>query len=147
MLLYLGTQTSTNLYFNSRLPESNRGHVNILINDWIVYDDRPYCVRSRWSRRVEPTTLLNMTGDVEKAYCWAGVPPGELIEIRYPQGLKRYHPQTKEELYCVLRKNSYGHPAAAYAWSAHRDGEILRLFNDDQGTCHQAEMDPCLVIL
>ena len=57
MLLYLGTQTSTDLYFNSRLPESNRGHVNILINDWIVYDDRPYCVRSRRSRRVEPATI------------------------------------------------------------------------------------------
>ena len=53
MLLYLGTQTNTILYFDSRLPESNRGHVNILINDWIVYDDRPYCVRSR---RVEPAT-------------------------------------------------------------------------------------------
>ena len=26
--------------------------------------------------------LLNMTGDVEKAYCWADVPPGELIAIR-----------------------------------------------------------------
>jgi len=57
MLIYLGTQTSTILYFNSRLPESNRGHVNILINDWIVYDDRPYCVRSRRSRRVEPATI------------------------------------------------------------------------------------------
>jgi hypothetical protein len=88
--------------------------------------------------------LLNMTGDVEKAYCWADVPPGELIAIRYPPGLKRYHPETKEELYCILRKNLYGHPAAAYAWSAHRDGEILRLFNNDQWTCHQAEMDPCL---
>ena len=88
--------------------------------------------------------LLNMTGDVEKACCWADVPPGELIAIRYPPGLKRYHPETKEELYCILRRNLYGHPAAAYAWSAHRDGEILRLFNNDQWTCHQAEMDPCL---
>ena len=88
--------------------------------------------------------LLQLTGDVEKAYCWADVPPGELIAIRYPPGLKRYHPDTKEELYCILRKNLYGHPAAAYAWSAHRDGEILRLFNNDQWSCHQAEMDPCL---
>jgi hypothetical protein len=32
--------------------------------------------------------LLNMTCDVEKAYCWADVPPGELIAIRYPPGLK-----------------------------------------------------------
>ena len=29
MLLYLGTQVSLILYFNSRLPESNREHVNI----------------------------------------------------------------------------------------------------------------------
>ena len=88
--------------------------------------------------------LINRTGDVEKAYCWADVPPGELIAIRYPPGLKRYHPETKEELYCILRKNLYGHPAAANAWSTHRDSEILRLFNNDQWSCHQAEMDPCL---
>jgi site-specific DNA-cytosine methylase len=88
--------------------------------------------------------LINRTGDVEKAYCWADVPPGELIAIRYPPGLKRYHPDTKEELYCILRKNLYGHPAAANAWATHRDSEILRLFNTDQWSCHQAEMDPCL---
>ena len=46
-----------------------------------------------------------MTGDAEKAYCWADVPPGELFAVRYPPGLKRYHPETKEELYCILRKN------------------------------------------
>ena len=44
MLLYLGTQTSTILYFDSRLPESNRGHVNILIDDWIgAFEAEPAC--------------------------------------------------------------------------------------------------------
>ena len=91
--------------------------------------------------------LLNLvykTGDVVKAYCWADVPPGELIAIRYPPGLKKFHPVTKEELYCVLRKNLYGHPAAGRAWSMHRDSELLRMFNNDEWSCHQCEMDPCL---
>jgi hypothetical protein len=91
--------------------------------------------------------LLNLvykTGDVVKAYCWADVPPGELIAIRYPPGLKKFHPVTKEELYCVLRKKLYGHPAAGRAWSMHRDSELLRMFNNDEWSCHQCEMDPCM---
>ena len=47
--------------------------------------------------------LLNMTGDVEGILLGGcTLPPGELIAIRYPPGLKRYHPETKEELYCIL---------------------------------------------
>ena len=44
----------------------------------------------------------------------------------------------------MLRKNLYGHPAAGRAWSMHRDSELLRMFNNDEWSCHQCERDPCL---
>jgi hypothetical protein len=88
--------------------------------------------------------LKRKTGDVEKAYCWAKLPPGDLIAVRYPPRLRRYHQQTKEELYMVLRKNLYGHPAAGRAWGELRDFEILKEFNGNGWTCIITEMDPCL---
>jgi hypothetical protein len=88
--------------------------------------------------------LVRMTGDVVKAYCWAPMPPGSLIAVKYPQGLKKYDPLTREELYMVLRKNLYGHPAAGRAWGQLRDSEILKHFNVQGWTCTQCEMDPCL---
>jgi hypothetical protein len=88
--------------------------------------------------------LVMMTGDVVKAYCWAPLPPGDLIAVKYPPGLKKYDPITGEELYMVLRKNLYGHPAAGRSWGKLRDSEIKKHFNENGWTCRQCEMDPCL---
>jgi hypothetical protein len=88
--------------------------------------------------------LKRKTGDVEKAYCWAKLPPGDLIGVRYPPGLREYHPITREELYMILRKNLYGHPGAGRAWGHLRDDEIMTDFNKDGWTCSICTMDPCL---
>ena len=90
--------------------------------------------------------LLNLTrlcGDIEKAYCWADVPPGELIALSYPEGYKRVD-EYGNELFMVMRKNLYGHPAAARAWTKERDSQLLKHFNKNGWTCKQAIMDPCL---
>jgi hypothetical protein len=90
--------------------------------------------------------LLNLTrmcGDIEKAYCWAKVPPGELIALSYPEGYRRVNEQG-EELYMIMRKNLYGHPGAARAWTRERDQQLLKHFNEDGWACTQSRMDPCL---
>jgi hypothetical protein len=88
--------------------------------------------------------LFRMTGDIVKAYCWAPMPPGDLIAVKYPAGLKKYDPVTGEERYMILRKNLYGHPAAGRTWGKLRDSEILKHFNLQGWKCTQCEMDPCL---
>jgi hypothetical protein len=88
--------------------------------------------------------LFRMTGDVVKAYCWAPLPPGDLIAVKYPPGLKKFHPTTGEETFMILRKNLYGHPAAGRSWGKLRDSELLKHFNMEGWKCRQCEMDPCL---
>jgi hypothetical protein len=88
--------------------------------------------------------LFRMTGDIVKAYCWAPMPPGGLIAIRYPPGLKKFDSNTGEELYMIMRKNLYGHPAAGRSWGKLRDSEIIKHFNQDGWTCTQCKSDPCL---
>ena len=92
------------------------------------------------------TVLLNLVrkaGDIEKAYCWADVPPGELIALSYPDGYKRTD-ENGEELFMVMRKNLYGHPAAARAWERERNTQLLTAFNKAGWTCKSPRMDPCL---
>ena len=92
------------------------------------------------------TILLNLKRracDVEKAYCWADLPPGELIALSYPDGYKRTN-EAGEPLFMLMRKNLYGHPAAAAAWERERNGKLLSIFNGNGWTCQRAAMDPCL---
>ena len=49
-----------------------------------------------------------------------------------------------EELFMIMRKNLYGHPGAARAWTRERDQQLLKHFNTDGWTCTQSTMDPCL---
>jgi hypothetical protein len=91
--------------------------------------------------------LFRMTGDIVKAYCWAPLPPGDLIAVKYPPGLKKFDPGTGEERYMILRKNLYGHPAAGRSWGKLRDSEIIKHFNMNGWKCVQCEMDPCLFYL
>ena len=94
--------------------------------------------------------LLNLTRfafDITKAYCWADLPPGELIALKYPDGFKMYDSKTGEELFMILRKNLYGHPGAGRTFSKARDKEIMKKFNTKDWTCHRCRMDPCLFVI
>lgn len=84
--------------------------------------------------------------DIKQAYIHSDLPPGKLIAIRYPDGFKRNDPETGEELFCLLKKNLYGHPAASRAWSQTRDAFLLSHFNPPDGswTCSRCVSDPCL---
>jgi hypothetical protein len=90
--------------------------------------------------------LVRKCGDIEKAYCWAKVPPGELIALSYPEGYRKVN-EHGEELFMIMRKNLYGHPAAARAWTRERDTQLLKHFNQTGWTCTQSRMDPCLFTL
>jgi site-specific DNA-cytosine methylase len=90
--------------------------------------------------------LVRKCGDIEKAYCWAKVPPGELIALSYPEGYRKMDEQG-EELFMIMRRNLYGHPAAARAWTRERDSQLLKHFNEDGWTCTQTRMDPCLFLI
>ena len=94
--------------------------------------------------------LLNLTRlcfDITKAYCWAELPPGELIALRYPDGYKQYDPETNEELFIIMRKNLYGHPSAGRTFAQQRDAAIMERFNADGWSCSKCRMDPCMFYL
>jgi len=94
--------------------------------------------------------LLNLTRaafDITKAYCWADLPPGELIALKYPEGWKEFDKTTGEELFIVLRKNLYGHPAAGRTFGKQRDKALLEKFNEKGWNCSRTRMDPCLFVI
>ena len=91
--------------------------------------------------------LKRRTGDVAQAYCQSDLPKNELIAVRYPDGFKRYHPQTGEELFAMLRKSLYGHPAAGRYWDKHRNFKVLQWFNKDGYIARRSLREPSLVII
>ena len=91
--------------------------------------------------------LVRRSWDVEKAYCCAPIPPSERIILRYPQGFRRFHKLTNEELFMILMMNLYGDPAAGRRWSNHRDNQLLEQFNSEFWTCKRCIMDPTLFFL
>ena len=96
--------------------------------------------------------LHNLTWDISQAYTWAPIQPGERIAVVYPEGFKRYHEVTGEELFLLLERNLYGAPSAGRGWSIHRNDFIMKRFNqtDPDGvrwSCHKSVMDPCLFII
>ena len=93
--------------------------------------------------------LMNLTRkccDIVKAYCWADAPAGSLIALSYPDGYQRRTPEG-DELFMVMRKNLYGHPAAARTWTEERDRRLLRHLNENGWTCKQTRMDPCMFVM
>ena len=61
------------------------------------------------------------TGDVEKVFCWATLPPGKQNTLKLPPGLRRYDLESKKETFGMSRKNLYGTPPAGNAWATLRD--------------------------
>ena len=88
--------------------------------------------------------LKRLAFDIIKAYCWADLPPGELIALKYPSAFAEFCPHTGEELFIVMRKNLYGHPSAGRTFGKARDKVILQKFNCDGWTCTRCRMDPCM---
>ena len=84
--------------------------------------------------------------DIKQAYCWAEVASNELFAVKYPKGFERYEvvDGVKKPLYMVVRRNLYGHPGAARAWSKARDEFILNRFNEKGWTCTRCLADPTL---
>jgi hypothetical protein len=85
--------------------------------------------------------------DITKAFCWATLPVGEQIALSYPEGFKHFHPDTGEELFMILRKNLYGHPAAGRIFGKQRDNTLLLRFNELCWKCIRTRMDPCLFLI
>ena len=81
--------------------------------------------------------------DIKQAYCWAELSNDQLIALKYPPGFERYDADGNP-LYMVCRKNLYGHPGAARAWSKTRDEFIMNNFNDNGWTCFKCIMDPSM---
>ncbi len=90
--------------------------------------------------------LFRLAFDIKMAYCQADLPKDQLIAVRYPEGFRRYS-ETGEELFIILRKNLYGHPAAGRIWEKERNKQILHLFNTDGWTCKRCTKEPCLFII
>ena len=91
--------------------------------------------------------LVRRAFDITKAFCWADLPPGELIALGYPPGFKKYHAETGEELFMILRKNLYGHPAAGRTFGLARNKVIMERFNQDGWKCERTRSDPCLFVI
>jgi hypothetical protein len=45
--------------------------------------------------------LKRLSFDITKAYCWADLPPGELIALKYPSAFEEYDPITTDN--CLTR--------------------------------------------
>lgn len=91
--------------------------------------------------------LKRLTFDVAQAYCQSDLPADERIAVRYPDGFKRKHPETGEELFMILKKSLYGHPAAGRYWDKHRNETVLRLFNEDGYKAKRSVREPSLVVI
>ena len=93
--------------------------------------------------------LQRRSYDVAKAYCCADIPPDERNILKYPDGFRRFHQITQEELFMIGLKNLYGDPAAGRRWSVHRDRKILTEFssttqNPTPWNSNRTVMDPTL---
>ena len=91
--------------------------------------------------------LKRLSFDITKAYCWADLPPGELIALKYPSAFQEYDPITKEPLFIVMRKNLYGHPSAGRTFGKARDAAIMKKFNEGEFLCERCRMDPCMFVI
>lgn len=90
--------------------------------------------------------LRRLTFDIKQAYCQAMMPDSQLISIRYPEGFRRYD-NDGQELFMLLRRNLYGHPAAGRIWEKERNRVILEAFSVDGWTCKRSRKDPCLFLI
>lgn len=91
--------------------------------------------------------LKRLTFDIKMAYCKADIPEEYKIAVRYPDGLRRFQPETGEELFMILRRNLYGHPAAGRLWEKERNKVLNELFNCGPWSIKRSRKDPCLYLV
>ena len=84
--------------------------------------------------------------DIKQAYCQAGLPEDQKIAVRYPEGFRRYS-ESGQELFIILKRNLYGHPAAGWIWDKERNTHIMEIFNKDGWPCKRCIKEPCLFVL
>ena len=91
-------------------------------------------------------SLFRDAFDITKAFCWADLPEGDQIALNYPEGFKEFD-KDGNELFMILRKNLYGHPAAGRQYGKQRDKTLLQRFNEKGWKCIRTRMDPCLFLI
>lgn len=86
--------------------------------------------------------------DIKQAYCNAKLEPGQMLAVRYPDGLRRFSEPDqdghREELFMVLQKNLYGLPQAGRLWEQERHRRILCEFNKGPWKCKKCIKEPSL---
>jgi hypothetical protein len=90
--------------------------------------------------------LSRLAFDIKQAFCQAELPEDQKIAIRYPEGFRRYA-ESGEELFMILRRNLYGHPAAGRIWEKERNVHILEIFNKEGWTCKRCVKEPCMFVI
>ena len=91
--------------------------------------------------------MVRICWDVRTAYLNAECAPSERVPLRYPPEFRHYRIDkdgNKHELFGLLLKNLYGHPAAARNWGKTRDAWIMEYFNTDSFTCIMCPSDECV---
>ena len=91
--------------------------------------------------------MKRIAWDVNTAYLNSECAPSERVPLRYPPEFREYRTDEngkKHEIYGLLLRNLYGHPAAARNWGKTRDTWILKTFNDNGYTCVQCASDECV---
>lgn len=97
--------------------------------------------------------LHRKSWDIKLAYCWAPLPEGQMIALKYPKGREQFRDLgngRKVPEYIILRKNCYGLPAAGKTWADYRDKHMLERWNSshdngrDEVSCTKCVYDPAL---
>jgi hypothetical protein len=90
--------------------------------------------------------LYRAAFDIEQAYCQAGMPEDERVAVRYPAGFKRYDSEGKE-LFMLLIRNLYGHPAGGRHWEKERNKVLMKEFSLDGYTIKAMVKEPCMFLV
>jgi site-specific DNA-cytosine methylase len=118
----------------------------------IDYDKTYASTPTHHSCRVMQATMVKYrlhrkAYDVAQAYPRAALPEEQQVPIRYPDGYKRYCPETGEEMYMLLVMNLYGLPQGGRLWEQRRNKVIIETFNKDGYSCSRSRKEPCMFII
>jgi hypothetical protein len=91
--------------------------------------------------------MVRLAYDIAQAYPHASLPTDQQVPIRYPDGYKRYCPETGEEMYMLLVMNLYGLPQGGRLWEQRRNQVILETLNQDGYTCSRSRKEPCMFVI
>lgn len=111
---------------------------------WETFSAAPNLASSRVLQAIAATKGWHRCAyDIRTAYLNAPIPRGAEIVARFAPGF-RQHNDEGDELFAVLKRNLYGHPGAARAWSTTRDKWILHEFMQNGWRVEKMRMEPCM---